>query len=375
MTRDDSRPLILVLDGPPQAPGPLGAALADAGLPAAVALDLDDLLHRLHRERCVAVVLGGASGAFDPLAAAERIERSLRPSQMLPVIVADPGPADRRADLLDAGVFSLLAEGWTPAEAAAAVRLAIEAKSDHDQLVEAHALLAQHREKARQGVQPLLAPQPPALPGWRFAARAAGPASPGADFCDLHASASGRLLVAFGEISGDEPHSFLGIATIRAVLRDGADRGEAAAAITAAANRRMADLGEAPGICSLYLALLDPATGDGEHLAAGRAEALSCAGGGFGPLPLDAPGSCPLGVEEEWTGVAEPLSIAPGSKLALASNGVAAALGPTGFMELLTTLDDAPAGQAADFVMARIAARGDIADDASILLVERLPSA
>jgi len=239
--------------------------------------------------------------------------------------------------------------------------------------VEKELLVHEELERASQVQAGLLPRSMPDLPGYEVSGRCLPARAVGGDFYDWHPVAGGVALT-LADVMGKGGGAAIIAATVRAVLRSSARRGDVAASLADAEAALEADLLRTGSFVTAFHAKIDPDAhvltwsdaGHGLTLllrADGTTERLASQGPPLGAVP---------GVER----VAVEVALAPGDLVLTLSDGVLDALDATGgTLEALAVVERAVRGapSAQDAVAQVLWALGanDRPDDLTILALRR----
>ena len=215
--------------------------------------------------------------------------------------------------------------------------------------------------------------------GWRAAARNLAARLVAGDFYDVFQLSRGKVGLVVGDVAGKGMAAALVMASVKAMLPlIAADR--CAAETLRELNRRLAAELPGRGFVALAFALFDPASGQVELANAGLPDPYLLAPGAP-PRALCVPGPrLPLGVRHEVGYLAFHLTLGPGDRLLLLSDGLPEApvaagepLGYAAFGRLLAAggEDDAPLAWI-DALLDRVRAATSavLEDDWTVLMVE-----
>jgi sigma-B regulation protein RsbU (phosphoserine phosphatase) len=189
-------------------------------------------------------------------------------------------------------------------------------------------LVRDELQVARQLQRELLPAQPPVLAGYEIA-QAWGTANEiGGDYFHFAPLPDGRWAIAVADASGHGMAAGLLMALSDATLRTALDL--AADPLTAAESihRRLIHTGDRRAFLTLFLGVLEPATGNIESVVAGHPfPVLRRADGALEEIGR---GGFPLGVREEIRLEREATRLAPGDTLVLYTDGIPEAIDATG---------------------------------------------
>jgi sigma-B regulation protein RsbU (phosphoserine phosphatase) len=202
----------------------------------------------------------------------------------------------------------------------------------------------------------------------------------GGDFYDILQLPDGRLLVAVGDVAGKGSPAALLMALLLAMLRTLVDEGFGGAILAARLNAQICKHAPRSRFVTLFLATLDPRTGELAYVNAGQnPPLLRRARGGFEALRE---GGMALGMFESATYVEGRVQLNPGDVLVMYSDGITEAENPEGhpFDEVgLQRVIDSRWGSAKELGWAafeaveRHARERRLLDDLTVLVLRRLP--
>jgi hypothetical protein len=232
----------------------------------------------------------------------------------------------------------------------------------------------------------LLPSRPPAVPGWEIAARSLLADRAGGDLYDFMSDRAGRLWIAAGDVAGHGFSCAIAQAMVKAALASLLGEGRTPGDTLAEIDRVLRTAAAGRSFTSLALLRLDPATGEALLANAGHPYALLAASGAP-VVEVDLPG-LPLGQGPPRHYADVPLALAPGTTLALCSDGLfeAGAAGreggePYGYerpRRRLAELAGRPAEEVLDGLLEdwrRHRGPGAPVDDTTIVVLRRCPAA
>jgi serine phosphatase RsbU (regulator of sigma subunit) len=267
---------------------------------------------------------------------------------------------------------------------AAQLAIALQSAALHEREVERRRMedeLAVGR-RIQLGLLPLEAPQ---RPGWEIAASYRAARQVGGDFYDfvVGKEGDGTIGLIVGDVAGKGVPAALMMAYSRAVMRSESLGGRAPAEVLTRANETM--LGEcqrAALLVTAFLGSLDPATGRLRYASAGHDWPLLVTTDGTATF-LPSSGVM-LGMVERGEFEEREVDLAPGTLLAIYTDGITEARSPEGRLfgeeRLVAALQSAKGGSAADAIDAitaavdAFAAGSPPADDLTLVVVRRLPA-
>ena len=180
----------------------------------------------------------------------------------------------------------------------------------------------------------------PDVPGWQIAARLVPSRETSGDFYDLVPLAGGRWGIAIGDVADKGAGAALFMALSWSLLRTYlADYPAAPARTFEAVNRRLLQDTLSNEFVTVFLGVLDPASGRLAYANAGHCPALVLRAGGTAEW-LTRTGMA-LGVVEDSAWEEEQVEIGPGDLLLLYTDGVTEARGPDGEQYRMPRLQEA----------------------------------
>lgn len=201
----------------------------------------------------------------------------------------------------------------------------------------------------------------------------------GGDFYDVFRTADGRDAIVIGDVSGKGLESASVAAQTRSTVRAfGYDTSSAAKALTLANAALSAQTAETDLFVTVFLAILDPDTGNITYASAGHTPTAMCrVGGGVDFLSSGEP---PLGLLSDYPYTEFSTHLEPGEKTVLYTDGISEArrandlFDTDGIARTLSGCVYQPADVAARILLAAASewAYGQLTDDAAIVVVERL---
>jgi hypothetical protein len=181
---------------------------------------------------------------------------------------------------------------------------------------------------ARQLQQELLPAEPPSIPGYQIA-QAWGTANEiGGDYFHFAPLPDGRWAIAVADASGHGMAAGLLMALSDATLRTALDLAPDALTAVESLNRRLVKTGDRRSFLTLFLGVLEPATGTLEFVAAGHPFPL--VRGRNGSIRELGQGGFPLGIRADIELRRESTVLAPGEALVLYTDGLPEAVDAVG---------------------------------------------
>jgi sigma-B regulation protein RsbU (phosphoserine phosphatase) len=241
-------------------------------------------------------------------------------------------------DAMEAGVDDFLAKPLRPAELGARLRaaervLALEAglAARNGELTEAYAQLSRDLELAR-ALQLAQLPAPQSFGGYHLGGLFEASSYVGGDLYDYFPLGDRLLAFYVADVSGHGVAAAMMAVSAQHQLRavsqqvvrgidPGAELQEAAVEIVTRYNRRFLEMNETGLYLTLVYGLVDRMTGRAALVAAGHPPALFAAAGSATFEPIGE-GSLPVGILPDAAYEARLVTLAPGSRLALYSDGI-----------------------------------------------------
>jgi hypothetical protein len=232
-------------------------------------------------------------------------------------------------------------------------------------------------EVARELQQELLPQHGPQLPGWDFAFSYRTANTIGGDYYDFIPLRDGRIAIVIGDASGHGIAAGLIMAIANSTLKLALDLDPRPAAVAGLVNRALVRTGSTRDFMTLFVALLEPRTGEFEYVCAGHPFPLiRCADGSLEELGA---GSLPLGMFEDVKLDVGRANVGLGDLVVLYSDGIPEAVNsadhPYGFERIRAQLT---AGGSAREIHDRLlrsvnAFRGErpLVDDMSLVVFTR----
>jgi sigma-B regulation protein RsbU (phosphoserine phosphatase) len=212
----------------------------------------------------------------------------------------------------------------------------------------------------------------------------------GGDLIDFFRLGAGHCCFLLGDVSGKGPAAALFMARAWGILRAAAqrwpERSDDEAGIVQLmrdTNRRMSEANPGMNFLTLFVGIIDVATGRVVYCNAGHPAPYRIARGGGGEaLPLTA--GMPFGIDEDATYAVGAIDLAPGDRLVVYSDGVTEAMDKEGGFygddRLAALLDTAPDDDPATLVarmraeVATFAEGAEQSDDIALLVLSWSPS-
>lgn len=241
-------------------------------------------------------------------------------------------------------------------------------------------LVRDELQLARELQRDLLPKAPPEVAGFAFAHSTRMANDIGGDYLQFHSIPDGRLALLVADASGHGMAAGLLMAMADATLHVAIDVDPSPGAVAARLHRALRRTADRRSFLTIFYGLLDPATGEIDYLCAGHPFPLIRRASG--EIEEPALGSFPLGLREELRANTGRLRLERGDLLLLFTDGLFEGLGrggeAFGFERLRAALAGASgAGNAHARVLEafeRHAAGEPLADDLTLLAIERLPA-
>jgi len=232
---------------------------------------------------------------------------------------------------------------------------------------------------AREIMTRFLPAELPALPGWSLCALVEPCYEVGGDLYDVTRLSDGRVAVAVGAVSGKGLGAALLVSSLLPLLRAMVESESDLAKLTGHLNRQLWRTTDPVRYATLFLGVLDPASGRMTYVNAGHCPpVVGRAGGAWDTV---APTGMPVALLEENVWTSGELTLAPGDLLALCSDGISETwndqdddYGEERFYELLAAHRAEPVEAIRDAVLGDVAAfRGGapVGDDLTLMVVKR----
>lgn len=232
---------------------------------------------------------------------------------------------------------------------------------------------------ARRIMTALLPESAPHIPGWELVPHLVSCTEVGGDLFDLLTLPDGRVLVVVGDVAGKGLGAALLVSSLLPLLRGLAGRCEDIAALVARLDAVLFPVTEPVRYATLFVGVLDPASGSLEYVNAGHNP--PCVVRADGAVETLAPTGLPVALVGEGTWTTRTLALGPGDVLALFTDGIPEAwnaaeeeYGDERLLALLQSLRGKDAAAVRDAVLADL--RGFVgeapaSDDVTLVLVRR----
>lgn len=328
----------LLVDDDPMLLALLAAFLESRGYAVAQAADGQEALARLDQGHFNLVVTDRHMPRMDGLALCRAIRGRAADSYVYCIMLTASFDEQSLVAAMEAGVDDFLAKPLRPAELGARLRaaervLALEAQmaTRNRELSHAYAQLSRDLELAR-ALQISQLPPPGDLGLLRIDGMFEASSYVGGDLYDWFGLSERLLAFYLADVSGHGVAAAMMAVNVRAQLKavsqqvasvvpPDASLGGMAASVVGAFNRRFLQMNETGLFLTLVYGLVDRVSGHAALVHAGHPPALHAGPGepGFEPL---GEGSLPVGILEDAEYEARVLSLSPGSRLVLYSDGI-----------------------------------------------------
>ncbi|MGE0715005.1 MAG: PP2C family protein-serine/threonine phosphatase [Alphaproteobacteria bacterium] len=291
----------------------------------------------------------------------ERLRDEGRLTDLPVVMISALTEMDSVVRCIELGAEDYLAKPFNPTLLRARLYALLEKKRLRDAVRETLKRLEKDLDAARSS-QLGMVPEPMAARGaeWPISieARMEPARQVGGDLIDFFELDPGHCCFLLGDVSGKGPAAALFMARAWGTLRSAAqlwaareDDAAGVAAMMAAVNRRMSEANASFDFLTLFVGVLDLATGRLVYSNAGHPPPLRIRSG-VPPEPLPLVGGMPVGIDERAVYAVGTIDLAPGDRVVVYSDGVTEAMNVRkeffGDDLLLSTLDGArdedPAG-------------------------------
>jgi sigma-B regulation protein RsbU (phosphoserine phosphatase) len=233
---------------------------------------------------------------------------------------------------------------------------------------------------ARRIMGTLLAEETPTVAGWELVTHLVSCTEVGGDLYDIVVLPDGRVLVVVGDVSGKGLGAALLVSSLLPLLRGLAGPGLDPSALVARLDEVLFAVTEPIRYATLFLGVLDPATGHLAYVNAGHNPPyLVRAGGAVEELP---PGGPPVALLGEGDWKCREVTLQAGDLLALYSDGIPEAWNAEDedytdarLRDLLAASRTLPLGGIRDKVLADLAAfvaEAPVSDDITLVLLRRV---
>ena len=240
---------------------------------------------------------------------------------------------------IELGAEDYLAKPFNPTLLRARLFALLEKKRLRDSVRAALARMESDLEAARATQLDMVpAPMAPDGAAWPVTihARLDPARQVGGDLIDFFPLGPGHCCFLLGDVSGKGPAAALFMARAWGILRAAsqrwAERSDDAAGVAALmrdSNRRMSEANPALNFLTLFLGVLDVATGRVVYSNAGHPPPFRISRAGVAE-PLTLTGGMPFGIDEEAPYTVDSIDLAPGDRLVVYSDGVTEAMDAAG---------------------------------------------
>lgn len=303
-----------------------GDLVATVSLAAEVlpAINDDDLLGRVHRERVDAVVVEVGALPIDIVSLIQEIRARQKPTRFLPILVAvDRSEVLLREQALLAGATDVIDLPIEAIEAKARLEHVLRSRAWHAQLAESDATLDRERRETAAARQELMPRDMPQIHGWDFAARIRNLGRFTGDSYDVFTTSPDRVVISVADALGSDVVSLIRLAMVRGWVRAVAHRTQSVADALRQLNELMLHtFGDDGRFVTLYIGYLDPRTAHLSHGCAGFIEPILWGDSAGNQLSPGLNGGPPLGVTAEAIYGESELFMEPGSRLILGTHAL-----------------------------------------------------
>jgi serine phosphatase RsbU (regulator of sigma subunit) len=235
-------------------------------------------------------------------------------------------------------------------------------------------------ERARLIVADILPRKPPSLPGWDLAASSIPCYEVGGDYFDFVPAPRGRMILAVGDVAGNGLPAAMMMVLLRAAVHAAAGNSSDIRDIAAHAHSMLLQNSPPNLYATLFLADLDPETGDIRYVNAGHVPPLlrRAASRGFERLEIGGP---PVGLLPISAFDAGQVVMEPGDVLSVVSDGITEAgeeldraVGLEGVERVMEIGAGSAASELLDAIMEEAEGRAPgekHADDSTVMVVRR----
>ena len=239
-------------------------------------------------------------------------------------------------------------------------------------------LVRDELEVARQLQRELLPRASPLVPGWTFAHSWRTANEIGGDYYRFQPLPDGRLAIVVADASGHGMAAGLLMAITDATLRIALDLDPEQAAVAGLLHRAVRRSGDRRTFLTLFYGLLDPASGRLPWVSAGHPSPLLRRADGTLEEPVG--GSLPLGLRDSVEPTRGEVTLAPGDRLVLFSDGLFEALDGRGSAfgwdrlraEVAASSSAVDAHDRLRAALDRHVGQEPLSDDLTLVVVERL---
>ena len=232
---------------------------------------------------------------------------------------------------------------------------------------------------ARRIMSTLLPETAPVIAGWDLVMHLESCTEVGGDLYDVFTLPDGRVLIAVGDVAGKGLGAALLVSSLLPLLRGLAGPNLDPAALVARLDAVLFAVTETVRYATLFIGVLDPATGQLDYVNAGHNPPYIVRTDGR--VDALAPTGMPVALVGEGTWSSSWASLLPGDLLAMYTDGIPEAwnaqdedYGDERLRTVLASSRSAPAGDVRDAVLADLAAfvgQAPVSDDVTLLLLRR----
>jgi serine phosphatase RsbU (regulator of sigma subunit)/CRP-like cAMP-binding protein len=247
-----------------------------------------------------------------------------------------------------------------------------------------HERLEREQQVASQIQRSFLPTSTPVVPGYQFEAISYPCYEIGGDYYDFIQRENGKLIIAMGDVSGKGTAAALLMSSLHAAVHAQAEHHDSLRKTTSAVNRYLVESIPPNRFITLFLAELDPTTGEIGFLNAGHNPPLIIHAEAEIRLEQLASGGLPLAIMADADFREGRTRLDPGDVLVIYSDGVSESanpqgdeFGPTRLFEAVARNLDAPAASIREGIEAALTSfcQGiPAADDITFVIIKRLKS-
>jgi serine phosphatase RsbU (regulator of sigma subunit) len=234
---------------------------------------------------------------------------------------------------------------------------------------------------ARRIMSTLLPERAPAIAGWELVPHLVSCTEVGGDLYDVFALPDGRVMVVVGDVAGKGLGAALLVSSLLPLLRGLSGPCSDPAKLVERLDAVLFPVTEPVRYATLFVGVLDPATGKLEYVNAGHNPPYLVRAAGA--IEILAPTGMPVALVGEGTWTARSLTMAPGDLLALFTDGIPEAwneaedeYGDARLLQVPKDTRERGADSVRDAVLADLTefvGDASASDDVTLVLVRRLP--
>ncbi len=355
--------------------------LNDQNLVLVPALGVEDVQHRVHRERVDMILVDGTMPGFEGPMAIRGIRSRFKRRQYVPILVVLGERDDSTcAALLKSGVTDFLSKPLIPSEMIARIQGYLKTKVLYDELAESNVQLARERDTISLTLRELLPNPPEDIPGWEFALRHQASGVAAGDYCDILPLANGQIALAIADVLGRGVQAAMRVTMAKAILRAQLRQGSDPGTILGLINSVLLETPSEDPFMTIYLGVLDPVNGVLHQSTAGHLGPILQTNSNGLQVPEIA-GGPPIGVLPDARYTSSTVEIPPATRMYLATNGLwdqrsaaGETIGHDHFLELIENTAAMAPNDALDLLVTTAMAFVDGSqpqDDMTLLLVSR----